>query len=163
MRIFLFLALGTAILLQVGCGGGDHGRPADLPQLYPVRIEIIQGGNPLEGAIVTLVSKTPATYGTALGTTNASGVALLQTHGFDGVPVGNYAVLVVKALPENQREGTTLEGLTYMAGGQLYNYVDTQFSNANSTLLSITVTERGARETFDVGAPVRVFMRNLPQ
>jgi len=163
MRIFLFLAFGTVLLLQAGCGGSDRGRPADLPQLHPVHIEIIQGGNPLEGATVTLVSKVPATYGTASGTTNASGVASLRTYGFEGAPAGDYAVLVTKEVPANQREGTTEEGLTYLIGGQLYRYVDAQFSNVNSTPISITVTERGARETLDVGDPVRVFMRNLPQ
>jgi hypothetical protein len=160
MRTFLFLALGTALLIQAGCGGGETGRPVDLPRLYPVNITIIQGGSPLEGATVTLVSKTPATYGTASGTTNASGVATIRTYGYDGVPAGDYTVLVEKRDSENQREATTEEGLTYLTGGQLYNYVDVQFSTVANSPLSITVTERGVRESIDVGAPVRVFIRN---
>ena len=160
MRAFLLLSLGSVLLFLAGCGGSDRGRPADLPQLYPVSIGITQGNQPLEGATVTLVSKTPATYGTASGTTNAAGVAAIRTYGYDGVPASEYTVLVEKKDSENQREERTEEGLTYMTGGQLYNYVDAQFSREDSTPLHITVADKGVKETFDVGAPVRVFIRN---
>jgi len=163
MRIFLFLSIGTALLLQAGCGG-DDGRPADLPRLFPVQIEVIQGGSPLEGAVVTLISKTPATYSTSSGTTNASGVAVLRTHGFNGTPEGEYTVLITKEGSENQTEARSLEGLPIMVGGQFYRYVDSQFATASTSPLSLTVTAGSGttRESFDVGAAVRTFVRNNP-
>jgi hypothetical protein len=161
MRTFLFLALSAALILQAGCGG-DDGRPSDLPKLYPVSITITQADNPLEGATVTLTSKTPTTYGTASGTTNASGIAVIRTYGYNGVPAGDYAVSIEKQLSENQREGRTLEGEPYLFGGELYNYVEAKFSQASGTPLSTTVTAKGVKETFDVGAPVRTFIRNNP-
>jgi hypothetical protein len=157
MRTFLFLVLSTPLLFQAGCGGGDSGRPADLPKLYPVSITITQGDQPLEGATVTLVSTPPAVYGTS-GTTNASGTAVLRTYSYDGAPAGDYAVLVKKVGAENQRDVTITEGVPVMAGGQSYNYVDARFSTKDGTTLNITVTEKGAKESFDVGAPVRIFL-----
>jgi len=161
MRTILFLSICTALLLQAGCGG-DHGRPADLPRLFPVSITITQENQPLEGATVTVVSKTPSKYGTSSGTTNASGTVTLRTYGFNGVPAGEYAVMVTRVGDENQRESLTPEGETVMVGGQAFNYVDVQFSDESTTPLSLTVTERGARETFEVGAPVRIFLGNNP-
>jgi hypothetical protein len=160
MRIYLFLALGTALLLHAGCGGNsDAGRPADLPRLFPVNITVTQEGTPLEGASVTL-TVTSSTY-TPSGTTNASGVAAMQTYGFPGAPAGEHVVLISKIGIENLREEQTPEGEIVMVGGQRFRYIDPQFSNAASTPHRITVTERGgANATFEVGAPVRIFLGN---
>ena len=157
MRTFLFLTISTVLLLQAGCGRND-GRPPDMPRLYPVSITITQDGSPLEGAVVTLTIQTPRNYGTATGLTNASGVAILRTHGFNGVPVGQYTVTVIRRVVE----GTTLvtspiDGSTHEAGGVIYQTVDVQYTDTQQSPLSIDVLERrGATATFDVGAPVRV-------
>ena len=166
MRTFLLpafscAALAVVLVLQTGCGGGDGGRPADMPKLIPVSIAVTQSGQPLEGAIVTLVSKTPATYGTASGMTNAAGIANVRTYGFDGVPEGDYVVVIEKRVIENQRESSTLEGLPMMVGGQLYQYVEEQYTNENDTPYSLTVSGRGTSERFDVGGPVRVLLQSL--
>ena len=153
------MALSATLLLHAGCGGNnDAGRPADLPQLFPVNITVTQEGTPLEGASVTLVA-TSSTY-TPSGTTNASGVAAIQTYGFPGAPAGEHAVLVTRVGIEDQREEQTPEGETVMVGGRRFRYIDPQFSNAASTPHRITVSERGANETFEVGAPVRIFLGN---
>ena len=162
MRTLTIFTLSIALLLQAGCGG-DDGRPDDLPQLYPVTITIIQSGNPLEDALITLVNKTPATYGTATGTTDASGIARLRTYGYNGVPAGDYAVVVEKRVTEGQTERTMPDGAVILVGGQLFQYVEAQFTQESSTPHSLTVTNRGATETFDVGEPVRVFMRAIPE
>jgi len=161
MRILSILTLFLSVSFLIGCAQ-DHGRPADLPRLYPVNITITAGGVPLEGATVSLQSKTPMTYGTAAAETNASGVATLRTYGFPGVPLGEYTVTVEKRVTEGVREVTDADGVVSESGGRAYQLVNDRYVNASSTPFSITVTERGATETFDVGESVRVFMFNLP-
>ena len=159
MRTFLFLFMSTALLLA-GCdGGSDAGRPSDMPQLYPVSITITQGDQPLAGASVTLLAETPSKF-LSSATSNASGVATIRTYGYDGAPAGDYTVLVTKVGSENQREERTPEGDVTMVGGQSYRYVDEKFSKQGSTPHNITVTNKGAKGSFDVGVAVRVFLGN---
>ena len=160
MRTLLFLAVSVAFLLQAGCNS-DTGRPTDLPKLYRVNITVIQDGKPLEDAIVTLEPKIPTTYSSS-AKTNASGIATIQTYGYNGVPAGDYAVLVQKIGSENQVETKTEQGETLLSGGQSYDYVDARYADRVNPQFSITVTEKGAQETFDVGKAVRVFRRNNP-
>ena len=156
MRTFLFLTLNIALLLQAGCGPND-GRPADMPKLYPVQVSIIQDGKPLGKADITLTIKIPLNnYGTATGFTDASGIAILRTYGYDGVPVGQYTVAVSKRTIEGATLATSEDGATYETGGTIYQTVDVQFTDTAQSPLSIDVTEKGATESFDVGAPVRV-------
>ena len=158
MRVFFLLTIGTALLLQAGCGG-NGGRPADMPRLNPVRVTIIQDGKPLEGADVTLTIKTPTNYGVATGLTDASGVAVLRTYGYDGVPAGQYTVTVVKRVVEGGTQVTSpIDGSTYETGGSVYQTVDAQYTDTQSSPLSIDVTTKGATESFDVGAAVRISM-----
>ena len=158
MRTVLILSISLALLLHMCCSR-DDGRPADMPKLYPVTISIIQDGVPLDGATVTLISKTPSTYGTASATTVA-GTARPRTYGFDGVPAGDYTVLVEKRVTEGERE-ITQEGIGVVGtiGGRVYQLVNTQFTTQATTPLGISVAERrGATETFDVGTAIRVFL-----
>jgi len=158
MRTSLISFLFLAILLYTGCSRND-GRPADMPKLYPVTISIIQDGQPLDGATVTLIAKTPSTYGTASATTVA-GTAKIRTYGYDGVPAGDYTVLVEKRVTEGERE-IIQEGMGVvgMVGGRVYQLVDAQFTTQATTPFSISVAERrGATETFDVGTAIRLFL-----
>jgi hypothetical protein len=158
MRTFLFLAISTALLFQVGCGGGGSNLPEGFPKLHPVTITITQDSKPLEGATVTLVPKESSTYSTS-GTTDASGNATLRTYGYDGAPAGEYAVVVAKVGSENQREEKTPEGETSLVGGESYRYTDEKFAKADTTSLTITVVEKkGAKESFEIGAPVHDFL-----
>jgi len=94
------------------------------------------------------------------GFTNTSGVAILRTHGFDGVPAGEYTVTVIRRVVEGATLVTNpLDGSTREAGGTIYQTVDVQYTDTQSSPLSIEVLERGkTTDTFDVGAPVRVFL-----
>ncbi|MCL2006226.1 MAG: carboxypeptidase-like regulatory domain-containing protein [Planctomycetaceae bacterium] len=160
MRTFIFFTLSIALLFQAGCGD-DPNRPADLPRLYPVKITINQSGSPLEEATVTLHSKTPTKYGTSSASTDSSGVAALRTYGFDGVPLGEYTVTIEKRGIEGGNEVTDEFGGTTLVGGRIFQYVDSQYVRSADSPLSIEVTERGATDTFDVGAPVHIFLGNL--
>jgi len=159
MRIFLILSLSVTLLLCAGCGG-DGGRPADLPPLFPVNISIIQDGQPLEGATVTLIATTAGPYSRSSATTNEAGIARIRTHGFVGVPAGEFAVAIEKQVIEGEREVFDGDEVVGRVGGRAYNLVDTTFSTQATTTFSISVPaeRRGATETFDVGAAVRVFL-----
>jgi hypothetical protein len=159
MRTTSVLTFIAALSLLIGCSQ-NHGRPVDLPRLYPVNITITADGAPLEGAGVTLQAKTSATYGTASAETNAAGIATIRTYGFPGAPLGEYTVTVEKRIIEGVREVIDSEGVVNEVGGRVYQLVNDRYVNRESTPFSITVTERGARETFEVGAPVRVFLFN---
>ena len=158
MRIILISTFVITLLIQAGCNK-ESGQPADMPKLYPVAIEVTGDGQPLEEILINLIAKTPAKYGTASGTTDAFGVARILTYGFVGVPLGEYTVTLSR---------TDIEGMTRVEnaggwdefGGQVYQYVESKYTKTDSTPYSITVTEKGAKETFEIGAPVRTFLRN---
>ena len=158
MRTVLFFTFSLTLLFYSGCGGGDSGRPADMPAIYPVKIAITQEGTALQEASVTLTAKTPAQYGISSGQTDARGVAVIRTYGFDCVPEGQYAVTVSKQGVEGAKEETDADGNTYQTGGKVYEYVDVQYSKADTSSLNIDVTKKGATATFEVGAPVQVFI-----
>ena len=158
MRTVLFLSLSLTLLFHSGCGGGDSGRPADMPEIYPVKITITQGGAALQDADVALTVTTPGKYGFASGQTDARGVAVIRTYGFAGVPEGQYAVTVSKRGVEGAKDATDADGNTYQTGGKVYEYVDAQYSKTDTSPLNIGVTKKGATETFEVGAPVHLFI-----
>ena len=149
MRNIAFFIIAVALVFQAGCGGGGHSRPSDLPKLHPVNITITQGGSPLAGAMVNLLSKTPATYGSASAVTDASGVAVPWTYGFAGVPEGQYTVTVSKSASDGNKK--------------VYRYVDAKYSSTETSPFSIDVKAGRTGETFDVGAQVKELLTDDSQ
>ena len=158
MRTFLFLAFIAAFILQAGCGGGGSARPDDMPKIYPVKITVTQDSAALQGATVTLTAKTPAKYGVASGLTDAYGVASIRTYGYIGVPEGQYTVTVSKQEVEDAKEATDADGNSYQTGGKVYEYVNVQYSKTDTSPLNVEVTTKGATASFEVDAPVHVFI-----
>jgi len=130
-----------------------------MPRLYPVTITVTGDGQPREEILVNLIAKTPAKYGAASGTTDASGDAKILTYGFVGVPLGEYTVTLSRIDIEGMTRVENSGGWDEF-GGQVYQYVEDKYTKAESTPYSITVTEKGVKETFEIGAPVRTFVRN---
>lgn len=153
---FLFV---FALALQMGCNR-DTRRPADMPELFPVSITITAEGKPMEGATVTLIGKTRSKYSSSSAVTDASGVAVLKTYTFEGVPLGQYVVTVEKRGVEGAKE-VQIDGITDSVGGKIYQYVDSKYSNEQSSPFSIDVTEQGGQETFEVGKPVHVYLGDV--
>ena len=160
MRTILFFTFVVALLLQMGCSK-DPNRPVDLPKLYSVSIVVTQEGKPLEGATVTLISKTPAKYGTCSAETNTSGIAVLRTYGYKGTPAGEYTVTIEKRGVEGARETKNEYGDTIMVGGKIYQYVDGQYADKASSPFSLNVTEKETKEAFEVGKPVRIYWGDM--
>jgi hypothetical protein len=160
MRTLIFFSFIIALSLQMGCRK-DRNRPEDLPKLYPVSITVTQESKPLEGATVTLHAKTPTKYGTCTAVTDATGVASLQTYTYAGAPIGQYAVTVGKRGVEGAKETTNEYGETITTGGKIYQYIDGKYGNETNTPFSIDVTESGASESFEVGAPVKIHIGDV--
>jgi len=155
MRTHISFLLFVAIVFFAGCDSGPS-RPGDLPKLHLVKITFTQDGTPLQGANVTLLSTTTQTYGSASGTTDASGVVVPGTYGFDGVPEGEYIVSVSKTVIEGGTE--RMDGnVRLTVGGNVYQFVHADYLDAGQSPLRITVSGPMS-QTFDVGAPVRVFV-----
>ncbi|MCL2006308.1 MAG: carboxypeptidase-like regulatory domain-containing protein [Planctomycetaceae bacterium] len=155
MRTIISLLFIVAIPFLSGCDTGPP-RPADFPTLHRVTLTITQAGTPLEGASVTLTSKTPQAYSTASGTTNAEGVVVPRTYGFDGVPAGEYTVSVSKTAIEGGTEQMAGNALITV-GGRIYQYVAADYLTAGTSPLSLDISGR-KEEAIDVGASVRTFI-----
>lgn len=90
-RRLLLVASSCLLVSVLGCGFGD-GRPARVPVSGIVTL----GGNPVEGALVTFVPKSPDGE-SAVGTTDAGGRYVMTTfEKDDGAVPGEYFVKVAK-------------------------------------------------------------------
>ncbi len=110
MKTKLFALLGAvALTAVVGCGGPK--KPADLPELYPVKITVIQDGQPLEGASVMLNDPSLKIRFVMGGQTDAQGVAEIKTDAqFPGAPGPSYRSNSVSAPVGRQRFSPTTGG-----------------------------------------------------
>lgn len=162
MKFCALLCVACGLIL--GCQGQK--KPADLPELYPVKVTIIQDGAPLEGATVSLYDTTGSSRFTVGAKTDAKGVASLKTDAkYDGAPAGNYKVLVSKAFipevstevpPEDPAARAEFDKKMQEANSQQADLVDLKFKRPNSTPETLEVTASGAEATIDVGAKVEV-------
>ena len=88
----------TAFFLALAVGCGQPAPPPDLPQLFSCTLRLLQDGEPLANAVVTLFPEDNVTWSVG-GFSNENGLAELRTQGkFPGVPEGSYRVCVSKQL-----------------------------------------------------------------
>ena len=154
LPIVLFLAAFTVIV--AGCGGEK--KPEGLPPLTPLTVTITQTGTPLEKASVRFietVSDKGAQKWSVSGVTDDKGEAIMKTHGFPGVPVGSYKVVVSKE--EIVYDNGTPPNVT-----DRLNLVEKKYTNIRETDLKADIAEGTATITFDVGKAVREKMATPP-
>jgi hypothetical protein len=100
MRKYLFFLI---VLVFFGCGT----KPADVPELYPCRVTVMNGAAPVANADVIMGLANESTSLAMSGVTDSSGIAVIFTKRLNwqgkGVPVGEYIVTVAKA-PNFERE-----------------------------------------------------------
>lgn len=157
ISLYCFLCLATFFLCS-GCGGAA--KPKDLPDLYPSKITITQGGSPLEGASVTLVSDQKIRF-TVGGKTDAQGVCQIITDGqWPGAPSGTYKVLVKKAVtPEitaDASDHAAYQKALEENSKKSRHVVDLKYSSVKTTPESVEVTATGLDSTIDVGDAVDI-------
>ncbi|MDR2115761.1 MAG: carboxypeptidase-like regulatory domain-containing protein [Planctomycetaceae bacterium] len=164
-RLFFSVYFTVTYLLLIsmsGCGSKSS-RPTDLPPLEPCKITVFQEGKPLEGAIVTLISKdTSAKYARSSGATNTSGIAELKTYGYSGVPKGSYKITVTKSAMEGGKEITDASGVTSTRGGKDYSYVEKKYTDVLSTPLEIEIGNKENLQTVEIGKSVHDFIGVSP-
>ena len=152
--------------VTIGCGGKK--KPEGLPKLVPLSVKVIQDGQPLNEASVSLISDKPELMRwPSGGVTGTDGVAVITTYGFEGAPEGTFKVVVTKAEvtggAQSQEEAMkAMTGETTLEAEQHFSLVADEYDSASTTPLSIDVpsANKGIPE-FDVGESVRI-QRQLP-
>ena len=145
---FSLVALLGILVFIAGCG---QKLPADLPKLYPTRVEVTADGQKLERAVVGLhlVGTTEPLSG---GMTNAGGIAEIVTRGlYSGAPAGKYKVTVTWTV---QLDGPTasqppptdpVELESYndrvMREKRTFGALETQFRDPQTTPFEVEVVE----------------------
>jgi len=146
-----YLALLPLLLF---CACSKSSRPADLPPLFPCAVSVTQGGAPLEGAYVELISPDAQKYRPS-ATTNENGKASLLTYGHSGAPAGKYKILVKKTIEDDIVYSTDEYGTQSIASSNRYELVDDLYHDATKTPHEIEVTSKTIEVTIDVGTAVR--------
>ncbi|MDO5580243.1 MAG: carboxypeptidase-like regulatory domain-containing protein [Planctomycetia bacterium] len=148
----LLFLLSVFILVYIG-GCGEK-LPEGLPKLVPVKITVIQDGNPLEGAVVSIVPVGDAGKWSFGGTSGADGSFNVLTHGkYPGMPQGKYKATVTKTIeirPQlNESDPPPLYALV----------VDKKFGSKDKTPFVFDVPSTEGEIKLDVGKAVKIELK----
>jgi len=168
--VIVFLVLFAGVVVTNGCS--KQRRPDGMPPIYPCTIVITQEGKPLADASVRLYSNEVMFY--VSGTTDASGSAVIRTHGeFPGAPEATYKVVVSKEEKEYiesaavtaAREKAKEKGEMFEEPSlpfNLYSYVEDQFTKSDTTPLEMTVTKgKNNHQSFEAGKAGRISLGKM--
>ena len=137
--------LGLPLLFLVGslisCGGGDENR---VPVL-PVKGKILLDGEPAVGAYVEFIQKNPTAATTNISPTSSvdeNGDFLLSTYAMgDGIPEGNYHVLVRWSTPDEMTDMDTYP--------ENWEYLSEVYGDSENPRLGATIRRPAEDETLD--------------
>ena len=148
---YLFPLFSTLLL----CGCGDSSRPKDLPSLFSCTVLVIQDGKPLEEARVELHTEGEQKY-VPVAYTNESGIAVMQTHGFPGAPIGKYKITVSKNIEDDIVYQTDENGEQVVASYNAYKTIEDQHSSVAKTPHGVEVVGRNTPQVeVNVGKVVK--------
>lgn len=152
----------AVLILGIGCSS-EPDRPANMPELHPVTLTVVQGGTPVDLASIRLIPDLHSSPWYSGGSTDESGVVEVRTHGkYLGVPEGTYRVTVTKIeMPETQT-GSLSDINQSPKQDSTYDLVDPQFTNPTKTPLRLEVAPGTNAKEFDLGAPVRIKRKGPP-
>ena len=101
MRILSLLSLSAFLLTCCGCGGGGN-VPAELRNLVPASVTVMNGTQPMMDVQVILLAKAGQGAYACTGITGNDGVATIQSsrgsYTGNGVPEGTYSVVLSKSI-----------------------------------------------------------------
>ncbi|MDO5566319.1 MAG: hypothetical protein Q4G59_06645 [Planctomycetia bacterium] len=159
-RWMFVLTLVFFVVISAGCKGEK--RPKGFPELYPVTLEVLNEGKPAEDVAITLVSKDQSIRWSVGGRTDASGKAILMTHGqYRGVPSGDYSVTMTKTDMDNKEEFLTgLDETKKDSGGEkkcynTYSLIDQKNNDAKTSGLELKVEDKGTTQSYELGPAVK--------
>ncbi|WP_153556708.1 carboxypeptidase regulatory-like domain-containing protein [Roseimaritima sediminicola] len=168
MKNWYVMSVGcVAALLVSGC---SEQRPEGMPELYPATLTVVQDGQPLPEATVSLFAEDASlNRWPAGGVTDESGVATLMTYSkYPGVPAGTFKVMVNKTvtegdpIPEPPAANATMEeraayDRAIKTGSfEAFQVVAKEFRTAGTTPLTVTVSADADNDlSVDIGAAVK--------
>jgi hypothetical protein len=129
-----------------GCWGRVDKFAARRPKTYPANGRVLWNGEPTEGVLVSLDSKSHNL--SAVGRTDSTGRFTLKTFNpADGAAVGEHGVRLEKIeITGHDANGTPIE----------VSVMPAQYADAKTSGLTATVVEKGKNEfTFEVTGPRR--------
>ena len=107
---------------------------------------------------VRLVLDTPSEWPVS-SVTNDSGTAILVTYGqFPGAPEGTYKVVLSKTVYE-EIEAATDEYSS--AAVDVYSVIAAEYTEAETTPLTMTIKRGRNTQSFELGEPVRVLVDSI--
>ncbi len=130
--------------------------PTGMPSLVPVTLNVQQGGVPLEGASVQLVSADASNGWASGGSSDAEGNVKVMTLGkYEGAPEGKYKVVVAKTVTEGGSGDSNNPAVS--TESKIYDYVDLKYKLADKTPLEIEIaaSDAGEAKVIDVGSPIK--------
>ena len=137
LRYFIILSVG----LLIGCGGGDENR---VPVL-PVKGKILLDGEPAVGAYVEFIQKNPTAATKNISPTSSvdeNGDFLLSTYAMgDGIPEGNYHVLVRWSTPDEMTDMDTYP--------ENWEYLSEVYGDSENPRLGATIQRPAEDEIID--------------
>lgn len=155
--------LGLACLF-LGCQKLER-PPENMPELHPVTVTILQGGMPLENAVVRLIPEERTSRWSSGGITDKNGVAVVCTQGkYEGVAVGTYKMTVSKIeMPQPPSAELAPLDVSPNTGEPAYDLISPEYSYPSKTPLRLTVAVgRNTYEPFDLGSAVRIERKGPP-
>jgi len=161
----VYCLLITIILSLSGCGG--PAKPAGFPPLYPVSLKVMQEGQPLVDAAVSLrIADNSMTWSIG-GRTDEQGIAVLWTHGkFRGAPAGTFKVAVEKVVNEGEKEmleaadrGDTATAAKIPVNS--YAFVKDEYTSIEKTPIEIEITKKSKMIEVDAGSIVKIKRKYL--
>ncbi|MDR0337814.1 MAG: carboxypeptidase-like regulatory domain-containing protein [Planctomycetaceae bacterium] len=161
----MFVLQLSLFVVMIICSGCGQSLPPDLPTLYSVSINITQENKPLPDAVVFMINEDPSSKWTAGGITNQNGIVNLRTNGqFKGVPLGTYKVTVRKTespdaallneISESEQPQEYAR-LKKQIEDNTFELVEEQFSDFQTSPLSVEITPDKSTFKIDVGKSVR--------
>ncbi len=147
MRSLLKLGLCTALMVVTGCGSSED---PELTGLVPVSGQVYLDGQPLSHAGVTFLPQETGMGRPCFGTTDESGMFVLQDAAQrSGCPVGRCKVVVTKfARPDGSPLPSDMDGATAAMEG--VEHIPPQYSDAEKTVLEAIVPDSGDEFTFQL-------------
>lgn len=130
-----------------------------MPKLYPLTNTVIQDGNPLADAGVSLFSAEGKSTWNIGGTTDKQGRVAPFTHGrYSGVPAGKYKVCIFKIETVSNRKDGEQDDKGYTPSDE-YDLVDTKLKDPAMTTLTLEVKQGKNDITLDTGKAIRKKIR----
>ena len=137
-------SLGLFLLLlffTISLSGCWSNLPKDLPKLYPCKVTVLIGGQPVEGVNVTL-SPSDGSKWSAGGKTDATGTVSVNTSGmYPGAAAGEYNVMLYKVDVKIVNEFTP---------PQEFPVIKPEYNTAKTTPLTYTMEAKASETTFDL-------------